>query len=420
MIRLLFKGKSKVDDDKDDKHDIEMGSSIRVRQRIGVPATPEMSRYTHALPAQPQLAYLQPHPQQQQQLQPHQKQQQQQQQSPLLPQLQQQQQPDPPIPAAPPPLGGLRNSQAIVRPAMLVPIPPFSASHPPPIAPSGHTALPSYPATMLHLHMEDVTLHTQIGGGAFGQVWLGTWKATPVAVKVLSPSCALPEQALRAFHDEVGMLEKLRHPNICLFIGAVLQLPTRAIVTELVARGSVWDSLRRGLFPVDPASTFWPSWAIKRVVEGTCRGLLYLHSHSPSIIHRDLKSANILLEENFCVKICDFGLARLRAAGSSAMTSGVGTFQWMAPEVLVGGDYDTSVDIYSLGVCCWEVMTGQCPYENSSQVDLILNVVKGGRPEMHPAFTEKQRKLLGACWHADPAQRCGLPEILASLESVFL
>jgi serine/threonine protein kinase len=118
------------------------------------------------------------------------------------------------------------------------------------------------------IDMSDVHLDRLIGGGAFGQVYRGTWQGTTVAVKILT-SLSLPrhsgpnddgstkvrdeggggivqvnEAVLRAFEDEVDVFARLRHPNICLFLGACLSPPTRAIVTELVARGSLWEALR--------------------------------------------------------------------------------------------------------------------------------------------------------------------------------
>lgn len=115
------------------------------------------------------------------------------------------------------------------------------------------------------LDLKDLSLLDIIGGGGFGQVWRGTWGGTPVAVKLLS-NLLLPvgagnnansppnaEQAalLTAFEEEVSMLAQLRHPNICLFLGVCLEPPHRAIVTELVSRGSLWDCLRvKGLFQV--------------------------------------------------------------------------------------------------------------------------------------------------------------------------
>jgi serine/threonine protein kinase len=77
----------------------------------------------------------------------------------------------------------------------------------------------------------------------------------------------------------------------------------------------------------------------------------------------------LLLDESFNVKICDFGLARLRDL-STVLTANVGTVQWMAPEVLTGRQYDESVDVYSLGLVAWEMMTGKCPYENMKQVEV--------------------------------------------------
>lgn len=146
-----------------------------------------------------------------------------------------------------------------------------------------------------------------------------------MAVKILSPIIqngrdSTSEKISQSFLDECLILAQARHPNICLFMGASFDPPQRAIITEFVARGSLWDALRcdsKELFPdyncvQKLGRMFWPNWAVNRVLEGTCRGLLYLHKHTPPIIHRDLKSANLLLTEAFQVKICDFGLARLR------------------------------------------------------------------------------------------------------------
>ena len=133
------------------------------------------------------------------------------------------------------------------------------------------TALPQ-------LSIQDLQLTRVLGGGAFGQVWQGDWKGTPVAVKILSyqppgianaenndrkiqqgdlSAAALPTAALSSFEAEVAMLASLRHPNICLYMGASLIPPNRAIVTELVSRGSLWDALRTAeIFPVTQTHFF--------------------------------------------------------------------------------------------------------------------------------------------------------------------
>ena len=109
---------------------------------------------------------------------------------------------------------------------------------------SVHSARSFHDAPYAAIKMTDMTLLHVIGGGAFGQVWKATWKGTPVAVKVLSSQIRASEEELQVFTDEVQMLACLRHPNICLFLGACLKPPNRYIVTELVSRGSLWEALR--------------------------------------------------------------------------------------------------------------------------------------------------------------------------------
>ncbi|CAM9846383.1 unnamed protein product, partial [Discosporangium mesarthrocarpum] len=195
------------------------------------------------------------------------------------------------------------------------------------------------------------------------------------------------------FLAEVEMLAGLRHPNICLFMGACITPPNRAIITEMVSRGSLWDALRDNHMPEDIIGAgiaglhsgtditdtmrprhrapigCWPWWLIMRVAEGTACGMNYLHRHQPPILHRDLKSANLLLDDSYTVKICDFGLARLKAF-SNSMTGNCGTVQWMAPEVLSYDKYTETADVYSFGIVCWELLSRMCPYEGMSQIQV--------------------------------------------------
>ena len=141
------------------------------------------------------------------------------------------------------------------------------------------------------------------------------WHSTPVAVKILNPVCQQElhsRKLIASFTDEITILAHIRHPNICLFMGACMGSSDTeyAIITEYVSQGSLWDVLRRDrtiLFPNNPpeynTALYWPNHIIHRVLEGACMGLLYLHKHIPPIIHRDLKSANLLLTENFQIKI---------------------------------------------------------------------------------------------------------------------
>jgi len=159
---------------------------------------------------------------------------------------------------------------------------------------------------------------------------------------------------------------------------------------------------------------------VRKVLDGTCKGLLYLHSNTPSpIIHRDLKSANILLDDSFNVKICDFGLARLRDF-SVQMTANVGTVQWMAPEVLLGKNYAESADIYSLGMIAWELLTAKCPFESMAQMEIAIQVTQNMLRPVIPAYcSDKQVTMLQQCWAADPEQRLTAAEALRAIDGAF-
>ncbi|CAM9837057.1 unnamed protein product, partial [Scytosiphon promiscuus] len=122
----------------------------------------------------------------------------------------------------------------------------------------------------------------------------------------------------------------------------------------------------------------WPWSLVVKVAEGVACGMWYLHQHEPfPILHRDLKSANLLLDESFNVKICDFGLARLKAfTNSAAMTGNCGTVQWMAPEVLASEKYAEPADVYSFAIVCWELLSRACPYDGMSQIQVRRRVMR--------------------------------------------
>lgn len=297
------------------------------------------------------------------------------------------------------------------------------------------------------ISFSELKLIVVIGGGGFGQVWRAKWKGTPVAVKVLTGTAQaenVSKAVLEEFIAEINMVSGMRHPNICLFMGACLDPPNRAIVTELCENGSLWDALRsplsiyqiadgvtRRAWPLDlydeqqvfdniipplvPLGT-WPWTLVKRVAAGTARGMCYLHSGNPPVLHRDLKSANILLDESYTAKLADFGLSRLKAV-RSGMTGNCGTVQWMAPEVLCSEHYAEPADVYSFGIIMWEMLTQECPYEGLTPIQCALSVLNQNmRPDVPDWCPQRLRDLINGCVDRDPQSRPTFGEILASLD----
>nr|XP_018685589.1 PREDICTED: serine/threonine-protein kinase STY46-like [Musa acuminata subsp. malaccensis] len=205
------------------------------------------------------------------------------------------------------------------------------------------------------------------------------------------------------------LCRKVRHKNVVQFIGACTKPPSLCIVTEFMSGGSVYDFLhkQKGVFKLP---------ALLRVAIDVSKGMNYLHQNN--IIHRDLKAANLLMDENEVVKVADFGVARVKAE-SGVMTAETGTYRWMAPEVIEHKPYDHKADVFSFGIVLWELLTAKLPYEYLTPLQAAVGVVqKGLRPTIPKNTHSKLAELLEKCWQQDPANRPDFSEILEILQLI--
>ncbi|OGT07156.1 MAG: hypothetical protein A2X78_00280 [Gammaproteobacteria bacterium GWE2_37_16] len=280
----------------------------------------------------------------------------------------------------------------------------------------------------------DLVLGQELGHGATAFVFIAQWQRIPVAVKVFnkseqqngsdgsSPPCI----------TEIKKLARLHHPDIVSFYGACQNLEQynskMCLVMELMPKGTLSKYLQS--HPALPWGT-----RIKFAINIT-RGLFFLHSQKPPILHRDLKSDNVLLDERNHAKISDFGMA-------------IGTRQYMAPELLLAQfgrfftqtpslaspstapptpiaattrivTHTTASDIYSLGILLWEIAALDYPYKSLTMGRAIMKTItEGTRPEIPRATTPPQfAKLIEDCWKGHSSERPTAEQVLDRLEQL--
>ncbi|KAG2621470.1 hypothetical protein PVAP13_3NG241000 [Panicum virgatum] len=258
---------------------------------------------------------------------------------------------------------------------------------------------------------EDLVIGEQIGQGSCGTVYHALWYGSDVAVKVFSKQ-EYSEDVIQTFRQEVSLMKKLRHPNIILFMGAVTSPQRLCIVTEFLPRGSLFRLLQRSGTKLDVRRRIHMALDI-------ARGMNYLHHSSSPIIHRDLKSSNLLVDKHWTVKVADFGLSRIKRETFLTTKTGKGTPQWMAPEVLRNEPSDEKSDVYSYGVILWELVTQKIPWENLNSMQVIGAVgFMNQRLDIPNDVDLQWTSIILSCWESDPQQRPSFQELLERLREL--
>ncbi|XP_011003101.1 PREDICTED: dual specificity protein kinase shkB-like isoform X2 [Populus euphratica] len=248
----------------------------------------------------------------------------------------------------------------------------------------------------------------KIANGSSGDLYKGTFCSQDVAIKVLRGE-HLNNKLQSEFDQEVFIMRKVRHKNVVKFIGACTRPPSLCIITEFMSGGSMYDFLHKQKGSLNLQS-------LLRVAIDVSKGMHCLHQNN--IVHRDLKSANLLMDENGVAKVADFGVARVQDH-SGVMTAETGTYRWMAPEVIEHKPYDHKADVFSFGIVLWELLTGKLPYEHLSPLQAAVGVVQQGlRPSIPSHSHPKLAELLERCWQQDPSLRPDFSEILELLQQL--
>jgi len=276
----------------------------------------------------------------------------------------------------------------------------------------------------------EVNWDDHLGSGAYGQVFSGTWtprtpdgipmpyESRSVAVKVTSMSSGRRDrdEKIRSFQEEASMMGRFRGcDRIVEMISANTDGPVCWIVYELLPHGTLGDRIHDTSLPHFTVLT-----TLRHALD-IAKGLKSLHE--VSVVHRDLKPDNLLLDEEFRPKLIDFGISRERAKDKTSMTTDcVGTWAYMAPEQF-HNRVNEKVDVYALGVTIWEMWTRQRPWQDlivCSPWQLVITVGHNGeRPPIPHSCPHDLRILMEDCWQTDPRQRPAVAEVIERLEGMI-
>ncbi|GAV64229.1 Pkinase_Tyr domain-containing protein/EDR1 domain-containing protein [Cephalotus follicularis] len=258
---------------------------------------------------------------------------------------------------------------------------------------------------------EDLVIGERIGLGSYGEVYHADWNGTEVAVKkFLDQDFSGP--ALAEFKREVVIMRRLRHPNVVLFMGAITRPPNLSIITEFLPRGSLFRILHRPHCQIDEKRR------IKMALD-VARGMNCLHTSTPTIVHRDLKSPNLLADKNWNVKVCDFGLSRLKHNTFLSSKSTAGTPEWMAPEVLRNEPSNEKCDVYSFGIILWELATLRLPWSGMNPMQVVGAVgFQNRRLDIPKEVDPMVARIILECWQTEPNLRPSFAQLTVALKSL--
>lgn len=271
------------------------------------------------------------------------------------------------------------------------------------------------------INLKNYKLGETIGHGSYADVYLviDLRDKQKYAAKVSLASLKEEIDQL-SFEREVTILSKLKNASFVGFVGFSYKnfqnKNKPVIITEYIPNGSlatVIDSYIQGDEP--PFEGKWNDTLTLINIYGVASGMAYLHKNH--IIHRDMKPENVLLDANFYPRITDFGLSKILDADPNHQSMKAGTPQYMAPEIINGTNYNTSVDVYAYGVIIYELITKTFAYSNLPLMQVINKVTYGYRPTIPEDVPAAYRELIESCWAQNSCDRPSFNDIVEKVES---
>ena len=279
------------------------------------------------------------------------------------------------------------------------------------------------------LKKDELKVGEMLGEGKDSHVFKSRWLGTDVAIKYYRTSADKKQKsmtetfsAMNSFSNEVAIMMGLRHPNIIMFMGFGLDDESQFIVMEYMPRGSLFDVLG--------SKDELDSTMKRKFLNDILSGMRYIHERQPCILHLDLKTLNCLVDQDWTVKVSDFGIAQEQRRKYNQGFEGdeleetekcFGTLQWLAPEAFGDNSAKTKqADMYSFGIVFWEIVTRRRPWKGMKRRVIAESVLEGLRPEIldSDGWNPKLKSLVDRCWNQDLRKRPSFKDISKELPTI--
>jgi len=271
---------------------------------------------------------------------------------------------------------------------------------------------------------DELTWQQFLGSGVTAEVFKGRWRGRDVAIKRLLSKKHRVSQTKQevAFVREIDVVAQANHDNLVKFFGFHFDAQPFLLITEFCHGGTCFELLHEADLELVIDQQL-------KMCSDVASGMDYLHKFRPQIIHRDLKSLNLLLAQVVSttsdvphVKVADFGVARMKDEDGDwgEMTAAAGSYHWMAPEV-VTGHYDEKADVYSFAMVLFEIICQEIPFEELEANDVIKRTSKGARPDMEavpPTTPDALVEIMEQSWAQDSKARPSFETICRTLSTI--